>query len=40
MRGFDKTEYKERVLKTQKLMEKNNLDVTVRVEGFLYVVGA
>ena len=41
MRGFDKTEYKERVLKTQKLMEKNNLDVLLisSPQNFRYFTG-
>ena len=41
MRGFDKTEYKERVLKTQKLMEKKNLDILLisSPQNFRYFTG-
>ena len=41
MRGFDKTEYKERVLKTQKLMEKKNVDILLisSPQNFRYFTG-
>ena len=41
MRGFDKTEYRERVLKTQKLMEKKNVDILLisSPQNFRYFTG-
>ncbi len=41
MRGFNKTEYRERVLKTQKLMEKKNLDILLisSPQNFRYFTG-
>jgi len=41
MRGFDKTEYRERVLKTQKLMENKNVDILLisSPQNFRYFTG-